>query len=66
MKKNQLAEIKTEDAAKLKQRLLKEKQELVDLYLKLKTNKLKNSREVFHKRKTISQILTVINQNKKK
>ena len=65
MKKDKLTEIKSEDLVKLKQRLLKEKQELTDLYLKLKINKLKNTRQIFHKRKDISQILTIINQKNK-
>lgn len=66
MKKTILTEIKSEDLAKLTARLNKEQKEFSELYLQLKINKLKNIRELFHKRKLISRILTIINEKRSK
>lgn len=66
MKKNLLLEVKSENLDKLQERLAKEKKELTGLYLEVKTKKLKDVRKIFHKRKDISQILTLINQKRRK
>ncbi len=66
MKKNILLEVKNEDINKLEARLQKEKKELSSLYLELETKKLKDTRKIFHKRKDISRILTIINEKKGK
>lgn len=65
MKKNLLSEVKSENLDKLLSRLAKEKKELVDLYLELKTKKLKDVRKIFHKRRNISQIITVIGEKRR-
>lgn len=65
MKKNLLIEIKSENLDKLLERLAKEKKDLTNLYFELKTKKLKNTREIFHKRKDISRILTLINEKRR-
>lgn len=65
MKKNILTEIKTEDLNKLNIRLATEKKELTNLCLDLKIKKLKNTRAVYHKRKDISRILTIINERRR-
>lgn len=65
MKKNLLSEVKSENLDKLLSRLAKEKKELVDLYLELKTKKLKDVRKIFHKRRNISQILTVVGEKRR-
>lgn len=66
MKKNLLLEVKSENLDKLMERLSKEKKELTSLNLELKTKKLKDIRKIFHKRKDISQILTVIGEKRRK
>lgn len=66
MKKNALLEIRAETVDKLVSRLAKEKKELADLYLEMSIKKIKNPRSLFHKRKDISQIMTVLNEKKKK
>lgn len=65
MKKNTFTEIKSENLDKLNARLNKEKKELVNLCLDHKTKKIKNTRSIYHKRKDISRILTVINEKRR-
>lgn len=60
MKKNDLHELRSETLDKLKARLLKEKKELINLSLEAKTKKIKDVRKIFHKRKDIAAILTII------
>lgn len=66
MKQSQLTEIKDNSLDKLVSRLNSEKKELAEMYLNLKVNKLKNTRGIFHKRKLISKILTIINEKRNK
>lgn len=65
MKKNIFAEIKTEQVDKLEARLLKEQKELSNLRLEISVKKLKDTRKIFHKRKDISKILTVLNEKRR-
>jgi len=66
MKKNTLQEVRAETVDKLVVRLTKEKKELTNLYLELRTKKLKDLRKIFHKRKDISQILTILSEKRRK
>lgn len=66
MKKNALQEVRAETVDKLVARLTKEKKELTNLYLELRTKKLKDLRKIFHKRKDISQILTILSEKRRK
>ncbi len=66
MKKSVITEIKNENVDKLISRLNSEKKELSQMYLDLKVNKLKNTRSIFHKRKLMSRILTILNEKRSK
>lgn len=65
MKKNLLNQLRSETLENLLTRLSQEKKELANLYVELTTKKLKNTRKIFHKRKDISQILTLINEKRR-
>lgn len=60
MKKSDLQQLRSETLDKLKARLLKEKKELANLYFEVRTKKIKDTRKIFHKRKDIGRILTII------
>ena len=62
MKKNDLKEVKTLDIKELKVRVVKLKVEVADLTLDKNMKKLKNIKEVVHKRKDLAQVLTVLRQ----
>lgn len=64
MKKNALVELRSETALSLKEKVAKDKKDLANLYLELNTKKLKDVRKLFHKRKDISQTLTIINEKR--
>ena len=61
MKKN-LAEIYSKSEIELKKMLFDKKQELFNLKLGNKQNKLKNTRVIFNTRKEIARILTLIKE----
>ena len=61
MKKN-LAEIYSKSEEELRKMLFEKKQELFNLKLGNKQNKLKNTRVIFNTRKEIARILTLIKE----
>ncbi len=65
MKKNVLTELRSESLSKLLEKLNQAKKELTELYLNLRIGKLKNTRSLFHKRKDISQLLTIIEEKRR-
>lgn len=66
MKKKLLSEIRAETAEIILARISKEKKELAELYLDLSMKKLKDTRKIFHKKKDISQMLTIVSEKRSK
>lgn len=62
MKKNDLAEIKKANVTSLKERAVKLKNEVSDLYLEKAGGKLKNLKVIQNKRDDLARILTVLRQ----
>ncbi len=61
MKKNEFGKLIKENKQTLKMIVSKERDELAGLYRDKSMKKLKNTRKIFHKKKHIARILTIIN-----
>ncbi len=66
MKRNDFKEIKSVDVTELDKLFIKNKNELNNLYIEHKMGKLKNTRNIFLKRKDIARILTLISEKRRK
>jgi ribosomal protein L29 len=62
MKSKDKKELFTKSDKELKKALLEARNSLLDLVLELKQNKLKNTRQIFWKKKEIALILTALKE----
>lgn len=65
MKRNDFKQIKSISVNELDKLFIKNKDELNNLYIEHKMGKLKNTRNIFLKRKDIARILTLISEKRR-
>lgn len=62
MKTKEKKEVFSKDISELKNRLKEAREQLFEMRMDFSQNKLKNSRQLFFKRREIAQIMTVIRE----